>query len=176
MQAPLLAHTLLHHPRAWPKHEAALGLLISLRKYLHTQWVRTFSALLTLWTVLVLAHCLAPHANAHDVSIAMHPSTILLPRNYLTCVSTPNKICLSWQMRLPWDPENTPFATLPMALLTAVVRKEALLPEHTASFAATQLLPVVLAITQRHLASTPGRPPSRHVCQELLVRPNFGFN
>ena len=40
MQAPLLAHTMLHHPRAWPKQEAALGLLISLRKYFQTQWVR----------------------------------------------------------------------------------------------------------------------------------------
>ena len=58
MQAPLLAHTMLHHPRSWPKHEAALGLLISLRKYLHTQWVRTFLALCTLCNVLVLAYCL----------------------------------------------------------------------------------------------------------------------
>ena len=49
VQAPLLAHTMLHHPRAWPNHEAALGLLISLRKYLQTQLVRIFSALYTYW-------------------------------------------------------------------------------------------------------------------------------
>ena len=86
----------------------------------------------------------------------------------------PAEMALLWQMRLPWDPEDTSSATLPMALLTAVVRKEALLPEHTASFAATQLLPVILAATERHLASTPGRPPSSHMCQELLVRAKFG--
>jgi hypothetical protein len=40
VQAPLLAHTMLHHPRAWPKQEAALGLLITLRKYFQHQWVR----------------------------------------------------------------------------------------------------------------------------------------
>ena len=43
--------------------------------------------------------------------------------------------------------------TSPMALLTAIVRKEALLPEHTAAFAATQLLPVIQAATERHLAA-----------------------
>ena len=40
MQATLLAHTMLHHPRAWPKQETALGLLITLRKYLQAEWVR----------------------------------------------------------------------------------------------------------------------------------------
>ena len=40
MKAPLLAHAMLHHPSAWPSQEAALGLLISLRKYYQTVWVR----------------------------------------------------------------------------------------------------------------------------------------
>ena len=40
VQATLLAHTMLHHPRAWPKHQSALGLLISLRKFFQTEWVR----------------------------------------------------------------------------------------------------------------------------------------
>ena len=40
MQAALLAHTMLHHPRAWPKQETALGLLITLRKFLQAKWVR----------------------------------------------------------------------------------------------------------------------------------------
>jgi hypothetical protein len=39
-QAALLAHTMLHHPRAWPKQETALGLLVTLRKFLQTEWVR----------------------------------------------------------------------------------------------------------------------------------------
>lgn len=40
VQAPLLAHAMLHHPKAWPSQEAALGLLVSLRKYYQTVWVR----------------------------------------------------------------------------------------------------------------------------------------
>ena len=43
VQAPLLAHAMLHHPSAWPSQEAALGLLISLRKYYQTVWVRSCS-------------------------------------------------------------------------------------------------------------------------------------
>ena len=39
-QAPLLAHTLLHHPQAWPRQDTALGLLVSLRKFYQTNWVR----------------------------------------------------------------------------------------------------------------------------------------
>ena len=39
-QVLLLAHTMLHHPRAWPRQESALGLLISMRKLLQTDWVR----------------------------------------------------------------------------------------------------------------------------------------
>ena len=174
VQAPLLAHTMLHHPRAWPKREAALGLLISLRKYLQTEWVRTILALCTLGNVLVLAYCLVLlHALAHDTVLATHPSAPLLTGTYLIacmCVFTHYEMTLCCQMRLHWDPKDTPFATLPVALLTAVVCKEAQLPEHTASLAATQLLPVILAFTKRHLASTAGRPPSTHVCQELLVR------
>ena len=69
---------------------------------------------------------------------------------------------------------SLPSATLPMALLTAIVRKEALLPDHTASFAATQLLPVIWAATGRHLASRAGPTPCTHVCKELLVRAKLG--
>ena len=39
-QAPLLAHTLLHHPQAWPRQDIALGLLVSLRKFYQINWVR----------------------------------------------------------------------------------------------------------------------------------------
>ncbi len=88
----------------------------------------------------------------------------------LPCVSF-NK--LKWsglrQMRHPWPTDHTASATLPMALLTSIVRKEALLPELTAAFAATQLLPVVMAATQRHLASAPGQPYPLRLCKELLV-------
>jgi hypothetical protein len=54
-----------------------------------------------------------------------------------------------------------------MALLTAIVRKEALLPEHTAAFAATQLLPVIKTATERHLAANQGD--CMPLCRELLV-------
>ena len=55
-----------------------------------------------------------------------------------------------------------------MALLTAVVRKEALLPELTAAFAATQLLPVIMEAT--HWLITTARPSdSAHLCKELVV-------
>ena len=57
----------------------------------------------------------------------------------------------------------------PLALLTAIVRKEALLPEHTAAFAATQLLPVIQAAADRHLLFTRGQRTSVHLCMELLV-------
>ena len=40
MQALLYAHTMLHHPRAWPRQETALGLLISVRKSFEVDWVR----------------------------------------------------------------------------------------------------------------------------------------
>ena len=56
-----------------------------------------------------------------------------------------------------------------MALLTAIVRKEALLPEHTAAFAATQLLPVIQAAVDRHKLATLEYPANLHVCKELLV-------
>ena len=72
-------------------------------------------------------------------------------------------------MRLPWRPDNPNMATLPMALLTAIVRKEALLPEHTAAFAATQLLPVIQGATDRHLAVTPRQVYHPDLCKELLV-------
>ncbi len=52
-------------------------------------------------------------------------------------------------MALPWDLEQLCAPTSPMALLTAIVRKEAQLPEHTAAFAAAQLLPVIWEATWR---------------------------
>ena len=52
MQAPLLAHAMLHHPKAWPSQQAALGLLVSLRKYYQTVWVRF--RILTEWACLDL--------------------------------------------------------------------------------------------------------------------------
>ena len=72
-------------------------------------------------------------------------------------------------MAPPWE-ERATAATLPMALLTSIVRKEALLPEYTAAFAATQLLPVIQAATERRLGcSTCSLPLS--LCRELLVSP-----
>lgn len=72
------------------------------------------------------------------------------------------------QRRLPWGVGHHSFATLPMALLTAIVRKEAMLPD-MAAFAAAQLLPVIQAATEEHLAATPGRHFSPNLCKELLV-------
>ena len=59
-------------------------------------------------------------------------------------------------------------SALPMALLTSIVRKEALLPVHTAAFAATQLLPVIQAAVRRQLDAR-GRGFPSDVCKELLV-------
>ena len=73
------------------------------------------------------------------------------------------------QVKSPWGIQHANSATMPMALLAAIVRKEARLPEHTAAFAATQLLPVIQAATDRHLAATPGQQYSPHLCKELLV-------
>ena len=59
VQVPLLAHALLHHPRAWPKHNTALGLLISLRKFLQADWVRQSLPCVTHVSVLPWpAYCL----------------------------------------------------------------------------------------------------------------------
>ena len=77
--------------------------------------------------------------------------------------------CPALQAGLPWDAERVESATLPMALLTAIVRKEALLPKRTAAFAATQLLPVIEAATWRHVRSTHGRDCSLPLRLELLV-------
>ena len=72
------------------------------------------------------------------------------------------------QMRLRfWGVDDAASATLPIALLTSIVRKEALLPEHTAVFAATQLLPVIQTAIKRHLAGTPDK--QYYLCMELLV-------
>ena len=60
-------------------------------------------------------------------------------------------------------------AALPMALLSAVVRKEALLPLHTAALAATQLLPVIQAAVQGYMAASLGNPAPTALCRELLV-------
>ena len=57
-----------------------------------------------------------------------------------------------------------------MALLTAIVRKEALLPGHSAAFAATQLLPVIQTAVQGQLGANPDNPAPLHLCKELLVR------
>ena len=82
--------------------------------------------------------------------------------------------CLVLQAGLPWDAERVESATLPMALLVAVVRKEARLPEHTAAFAAAQLLPVIQAATWRHLAATQGQGYSLPLRKELLVSAGTG--
>ena len=58
MQAPLLAHAMLHHPSAWPSQEAALGLLISLRKYYQTVWVRSCISAQALAVAMLPANCL----------------------------------------------------------------------------------------------------------------------
>ena len=81
----------------------------------------------------------------------------------------PRAIALLLQMTLDWGPQQSGPPTSPMALLSAIVRKEALLPEHTAEFAATQLLPVIQAATERHLASLQGQPFGLQFCRELLV-------
>ena len=65
-------------------------------------------------------------------------------------------------------PGSAEEAALPVSLLTAIVRKEALLPEHTAAFAAAQLLPVIQTGVARHLAARPGQFPPE-LCAELLV-------
>ena len=59
-----------------------------------------------------------------------------------------------------------------MALLTSIVRKEALLPVHTAAFAATQLLPIIFAGVHGHVAATPGNPVPLDLCKEVLVSTN----
>lgn len=79
------------------------------------------------------------------------------------------------QMALPWDwdlEQRCP-PTSPMALLTAIVRKEAQLPEHTAAFAAAQLLPIIQAATER-LFALQGQPfLCLHFCRELMVGANL---
>ena len=79
-------------------------------------------------------------------------------------------LALSVQRNVPYDREMVASATLPMALLSAIVRKEAQLPEHTAAFAAAQLLPVIQEATVRHwMDATPGQQYSLHLRKELLV-------
>ena len=76
-------------------------------------------------------------------------------------------------MTLAWGTAEQPGPpTLPMALLSAIVRKEALLPEHTAAFAAAQLLPVIQAATERYCASLQGRRDPMF-CREVLVSANL---
>ena len=48
---------MLHHPHAWPRQEAALGLLISLRKFYQTVWVRQFMRLHRPPAVMMLPAC-----------------------------------------------------------------------------------------------------------------------
>ena len=78
-------------------------------------------------------------------------------------------IALLLQANAPWGVKNPNCAMFPMALLTAIVRKEALLPEHTAAFAATQLLPVVHAATDRHAMATIMETTSLHLLREFQV-------
>lgn len=60
-----------------------------------------------------------------------------------------------------------------MALLASIVRKEALLPVHTAASAATHLLPVIYNAAIAGLVATkPDDPAPPDVCKELLVSAN----
>lgn len=70
------------------------------------------------------------------------------------------------QMQHPFGSKHVDSASLPMALLTSIVRKEAQLPNYTAVFAATQLLPVIQAAADWHSAS---RDDSLDFGKELLV-------
>ena len=85
----------------------------------------------------------------------------------------PTAVALVLQDRLPWGTSHAESATLPIALLTAIVRKEALLPDLTAAFAATQLLPAISDALCRHFNSTPGQLYCPHLCKEFLVRAGF---
>ncbi len=81
----------------------------------------------------------------------------------------PNTPASSLQMALPWDLEQLCAPTSPMALLTAIVRKEAQLPEHTAAFAAAQLLPIIEEAVGRQPMNTAGQRDSLELRKELLV-------
>ena len=83
----------------------------------------------------------------------------------------PRAVASLLQMTLDWGLQQSGSPTSPMALLSAIVRKEALLPEHTAAFAATQLLPVIQAATERHLANLQSQQHDLRLCRELLVTP-----
>ena len=74
------------------------------------------------------------------------------------------------QTNPPYKTSNPNSATLPMALLTAIVRKEAQLPPLTAAFAAAQLLPVIQDAMEAYLETTDGQHASLKVCKEMLVR------
>ena len=168
LQAPLLAHALLHHPRAWPRQETALGLLVSLRKF---------------YQVFGVCHLLAGPAGA---LAAASPLPWVAPSSCAVCICPETKftdtcpelsLCQlpvsllrsAVQIKQAVGNDSVTSAALPMALLTAIVRKEALLPVHTAAFAAIQLLPVIHAAVQRHMAATPGNPAHPDLCRELLV-------
>ena len=73
------------------------------------------------------------------------------------------------QMALPRDSQQSAPATSPMALLSVIVGKESLLPEHTAAFAAAQLLPVIQAATERERARLQGQQYDPNFRRELLV-------
>ena len=101
-----------------------------------------------------------------------HTGLLLLSYSSLnpTFLSCQLWCALLLQTNVSYKPSNPNSAMIPTALLTAIVRKEASLPEHTAAFAATQLLPVILEATERYLDTLPGRHASLQACRELLVR------
>ena len=112
----------------------------------------------------------APHFYANNSFVQAHIH-IQAPQ-HLLCVSlTGAWACFAVQTSCAsvGSDEGVSAAALPITLLTAIVRKEALLPVHTAAFAATQLLPVIHTTIQSQLAATPGNPAPSHLCKELLV-------
>ena len=168
MQAPLLAHAMLHHPSAWPSQEAALGLLISLRKYYQIDWVRVLAFTAHALDDVMLPAC-CPDFFFFKKDHWFAPACLQHIR-HLLCHCSQGAFALPLQMTLASSQQQHSHpSTSPMALLSAIVRKEALLPEHTAAFAATQLLPVIQAATERHCASLQGQQCDRPFCRELLV-------
>ena len=75
-------------------------------------------------------------------------------------------------MKAPYGKASLASATLPIALLSAIVRKEALLPEHTAAFAAAQLLPFIEEAVRRQPMRAAGQQDSLNLRKELLVSAN----
>ena len=90
VQAPLLAHALLHHPRAWPRQETALGLLISLRKFYQTVGVR----LLLAGSAGRLCCCQPTTFECPDTTVRLIPDLFLSPHcpiGLLCCAGSPRR-------------------------------------------------------------------------------------